>query len=75
MTDATPPTPIKADLLYGCEAIGEFLGGLTASQVQHQVDLKRIPVFRIGKTICARATTLTAWLDALDAGSPQAARG
>ena len=74
MTASTPPTLIKADLLYGCADIGEFLG-LSAYQVQHQVDAKRIPHFRIGKTICATRGALTAWLNDLAAGSPQASHG
>ena len=73
MTDATPATPIKADLLYGCEAIGEFLG-LTGKQVQHQVTLKRLPHFRIGATICATKSVLTVWLNDLATGSPQASQ-
>ena len=73
-TTPTPPTPIKADLLYGCAAIGEFLD-LSAYQVQHQVDAGRIPHFRIGKTICATRAALTAWLNDLATGSPLVARG
>ena len=71
MTDSASPTPVTADLLYGCEAIGEYLG-LTRKQLQHRIAEKRIPHFRVGKTICATRSTLRAWLDALDAGSPLA---
>jgi hypothetical protein len=51
MTDTVqPPT---ADLLYGVPAISEFLG-ITAAAVYHLAAKKRIPTFKVGKTVCAR---------------------
>ena len=39
-----------ADLLYGCEAIAEFLG-IKKRAAQHLVETNRIPFFKIGKTL------------------------
>ena len=59
----------KADLLYGVQAIANFLG-LSRHQAQHRIDEGVIPTFRLGGgkrgTICARRTTLRAWLAALE---------
>ena len=58
----------KADLLYGAGRIAEFLG-LTPDAVYHLAAQKRIPTFRIGRTICARRTTIAAKIAELEADS------
>ena len=55
-----------ADLLYGCEAIAEFLG-IKERAAQHLVETNRIPFFKIGKTLCARRSTLAARIAELEA--------
>lgn len=49
------------DLLYGVPSIAEFLG-IRLRQAKHRVEKGDIPTFRIGETICARRSSLTAWL-------------
>jgi excisionase family DNA binding protein len=53
------------DLLYGADAIAAFLG-VTRPTVYHLAETKRIPFFKIGKTVCARRATLIAALKALE---------
>jgi excisionase family DNA binding protein len=48
-------------LLYGVPAIAKFLG-LTERQVRHRVRDGELPTFKIGGTVCARRTSLVAWL-------------
>ena len=45
------------DLLYGLEDIGEHVG-LTARQVEHLVAKGELPTFKMGRTVCARRSTL-----------------
>ena len=63
MTDTTKSTP---DLLYGVPRIAEYLG-LTPAAVYHLAAQKRIPTFRMGKTVCARRSTLAARIAELEA--------
>jgi hypothetical protein len=51
----------EQDLLYGVPAIATFLG-IRPRQAKHRVATGEIPSFRIGESICARRSTLTAWL-------------
>jgi hypothetical protein len=57
MTDTTAALPETADLLYGVPAISRFLG-LKPAAVYHLVAEKKIPAFKIGKTVCARRASL-----------------
>jgi len=52
-----------ADLLYGLEAIAEFVG-LTVPQVKHQIAISGWPTFKQGRTVCARRSTLAKHFDA-----------
>lgn len=55
-------------LLTGAKAIGNFLG-LTERQVLHRVETGDLsPVFRLGKTLCARPETLRQWIERQEAG-------
>jgi len=64
-----PDTPnVTADLLYGMQAIADFLG-IKRSVAYHLAATQRIPTFKIGKTVCARRLKILAALDALDAGA------
>ena len=53
------------DLLRGAEAIAEHLYGHPRHRrkVYHLAKTKRLPVFRLGSTLCARRSTLIAWIE------------
>ena len=52
--------PVAGDILYGADAIATFLFGDAAHRrrVYNLVEKKRIPVFRIGASVCARKSVL-----------------
>ncbi len=45
------------DLCYGLEAIAKAIG-LGTRQVQHLHDKGELPTFKMGRTVCARRSTL-----------------
>ncbi len=53
------------DLLRGADAIAEFLFGdpWHRRKIYHLAQTSRIPVFRLGSTLCARRTRLVAWIE------------
>jgi hypothetical protein len=55
-----------ADLLSGARAIAEFLG-IREKQIRHRIEAGLIPTFKLGGTICARRSTLNAWLAEVEA--------
>lgn len=70
---ATPPTApgaLAGDVLYGADAIAEFMFGSKDSRraVYNLIQGKSIPHFRIGATICARKSVLLAWIGEQEAG-------
>jgi excisionase family DNA binding protein len=67
MTD-TVSTP---DLLYGAHAIADFLG-VKRSVVYHLVETRRLPHFKVGKTVCARRSKVLAAFDRLEETLPAA---
>ena len=64
MTDTSSPS--APDLLYGIHAIAEFLG-IKERAAYHLCETKRMPFFKIGKTVCARRSTLAARIAELEA--------
>lgn len=56
----------ESDLLYGFEAIAKYLR-LTPRQAKHRVATGEIPAFKIGRNVCARRASLSAWLADLEA--------
>jgi hypothetical protein len=54
-----------ADLLYGAPAVAAFLG-IRLKQAQHLIEARRIPSFRIGKTVAARRSKVIAALEGLE---------
>lgn len=56
---------LSDDILRGAEAIAEFMLGdpKKRRQVYHLAQMKRLPVFRLGSTLCARRSTLIAWIE------------
>ena len=62
MTDTTAAAP---DLLYGASAIAEFLG-VKRGIVYHLIETRRLPHFKVSKTVCARRSKLLAAMDRLE---------
>ena len=54
-------TPLAADILRGADEIADFIG-LPRRKLYHAVSRGSLPTFRIGATICARRSTLLAWI-------------
>lgn len=55
-----------SDLLHGAAAIAEFMG-LRVRQVESMIAAESIPTFRIGRNVCARRSTLTAFFEEKEA--------
>ena len=53
--------PIAADILRGADDIAAFLG-LDKRAVYHAASRNKLPTFRLGAIICARRSTLMAWI-------------
>lgn len=58
----------EIDIVSGAPAIAKALG-LSERQVRLHHEKRRIPTFKIGKTVCARRSTLNAWLASLEAAA------
>jgi predicted DNA-binding transcriptional regulator AlpA len=56
----------RADLLYGVPEIAEFMGRSTAA-VYHLARATDFPKFKLGGTVCARRSSINAWLADLEA--------
>lgn len=61
MSDAT-----ETDLLHGVAAIADHLS-MTRKQIYHLHDRGQIPTFKVGRTVCARRSTLAKHFAALEA--------
>lgn len=59
--EASNDNSLAADLLRSAEAIADYLG-FPRRAVYHAVAKGHLPYFKIGETICARRSTLTAWI-------------
>jgi hypothetical protein len=55
----------ELDLLTGAEAIATFMG-MKPRRVYHLAETQRLPVFRIGATLCARRSTLVRWIEDME---------
>ncbi len=57
------------DLLRGGDQIAEFVFGdpKQRRKVYHLAQNSQLPVFKLGATICARRSTLIAWIEAQEA--------
>lgn len=56
------------ELLMGAHAIASFLG-LTDRQLYRLVYAGEIPTFKLGGSVAARRSTLTKWLDEMEASA------
>ena len=57
----------ELDLLSGADSIAAFLG-IKTRRVYHLVESRRLPVFRLGSTICARRSTIIRWIEEMEKG-------
>ena len=59
--------PLAEDLMTGADAIAAFMFGSTAEanrrRVYHAADTLGLPTFKLGGTICARRSTIMAWIE------------
>lgn len=58
----------ETDLIYGLAAIGSAIG-LTARQVEHLIANGQLPSFKLGRTVCARRSTLAKHFAAQEAAT------
>ena len=65
MSDLHETAP-RSDLLYGARQIAEYLGVATTT-VYTMIEAKRLPVFKMGKMVCARRATIDATIERMDA--------
>lgn len=61
----------QSDLLYGVPAIGRYLR-IRERQARHRIEAGTIPTFRMDGTICARESSLDAWLAEQEASARKA---
>lgn len=54
-------TVTSLDTLVGAKVIAKFLG-ITPRQVFRQTEAGNLPVFRLGRIICARPERLREWI-------------
>jgi hypothetical protein len=52
---------LAADILRGADAIATYLG-FPRRSIYHAASRGNIPTFRIGDILCARKSTLAAWI-------------
>lgn len=61
-------TTLAEDILSGANDIARFMG-LPARSIYHAAEHNGLPVFRIGAKICARKSTLMAWVAGQEAAN------
>ncbi|CAH2409384.1 excisionase family DNA-binding protein [Mesorhizobium escarrei] len=55
-------SPLAVDILRGADAIAKHLG-FPRRAIYHLVSKGGLPHFRLGETVCARKSTLSAWIE------------
>jgi hypothetical protein len=59
--------PLAEDLMTGAESIAEFIFGDASEanrrRVYHSADKLGLPCFKMGGTLCARRSTIVAWIE------------
>lgn len=62
---ALPGGSLSDDLLRGADRIAEFMFGDAGERrkIYHLSEKSRLPVFRLGSVLCARKSTLRAWIE------------
>ncbi len=66
MTGRANATPLGLDLIFGADALA-FELGMTKRQIYHAAAVGHLPTFKIGSTVCARRSTLVAWIERQEA--------
>jgi len=56
---------VSDDLLEGADQIAEFMLGDPSKRlkVYHLAEQSKLPLFKIGSTVCGRLTTLLQWIE------------
>lgn len=72
MQPANDNLSLAEDILRGAAAIAEFMG-CPRRAVYHMASKGGLPVFRMGDIVCARRSTLTAWIAEQEAAGQVAA--
>ncbi len=57
----------RSDLLHSCAAIAEYLN-IRERQARHYHQKGHLPTFKIGRSICARKSTLLRWMEEQERG-------
>jgi hypothetical protein len=68
MQAAANDNSLEKDVLYGAAAIAGFMG-VPRRVVYHLASKSALPVFRMGEIVCARRSTLLAWVEGQEAAS------
>ena len=57
-------TDLSTDILTGADQIAGFIYGdpTKRSKVYYLAENAKLPVFKLGKTICARKSTILQWI-------------
>ena len=63
-----------SDILHQYSEIGAFLR-ISAKQAEHRARAREIPTFKLGRIVCARKSTLLAWMAEQEATSRRGAAG
>jgi excisionase family DNA binding protein len=58
------------ELLTGADEIAAFIG-VKPRRIYHLAETKRLPVFRMGATLCARRSTLVRWIEDMERRATQ----
>lgn len=58
----------EADVLYQVRSIAAFLG-MPEKAARHRIEAGEVPTFKIGRIVCARRSTLNAWLAECEAAA------
>lgn len=61
-------SPLAADVLRGADAIAEWMG-FKRRTIYHLAATGALPTFRMGDIVCARKSTLAAWIAGQEATS------
>jgi hypothetical protein len=58
------PNQLAGDILRGADEIAEFLFGTREDRrkVYYLAECTRLPIFRLGSTLCARRSVLLTWI-------------
>ena len=62
----------ELDILTGADAIAAFMG-IKPRRVYHLAETQRLPVFRLGATLCARRSTIVRWIEEMEQAQKQGA--